>query len=143
MEKHLRLKENSPEGGTYIVARSVSKGQKKWAFIDLEYLEMIAPGNKGFFAEMMKIFRTESVLSVNKMKEQIMNDDYNALAKTAHAMKPTGTYIGVNSMTTLVSNLERVAPAGNAGEIERIMQELQRMVTNVNLEIDEYLGGAA
>lgn len=143
MEKHLQLRQNGPEGGIYIVARSVPKTQKKWSFINFDYLEAVAPGNKSFFAEMMKSFKTESVLLVDKMTEQIMNADYCALARTAHTMKPVGTYIGVKAMTTLVCHLEKSASTRNVSEIERIMVELQRMVTNVNLEIGEYLDGAA
>ncbi|MBA4056619.1 MAG: hypothetical protein C0490_18035, partial [Marivirga sp.] len=58
-----------------------------------------------------------------------------------HAIKPTGQYIGVNYLTTQ-GDLEKVALVGDANKINSLMVELQRIVTKVNLEIDDYLSRA-
>lgn len=142
MEKHLRLKENGPDGGSYIISRSKVKRLKKQPLIDLNYLETVSPGNYDFFLEMMKIFKSDSVSSINIMREQILNNDYSAVAKTAHAIKPTGKYIGVSSFTTLAGNLEKVALAGDASETSLLLMELQRIVNRINLEIDDFINRA-
>ena len=111
----------------------------KWNFINLDHLQEIAEGNDGFFIEMMEVFKIESVNCLQRMNDQFQKKDFFALSKTVHAMKPTGTYIGANSLTALMSRLERKISSGDDHEIGTLLNEVELLLKSVNNEIEEYL----
>lgn len=130
-------KEKTANAGDKItLTRSV---KKNWAYLNLEYLETIDPGNTEFFKTMLNLFRDNSNNYIQLMKSQASSNDYDNLAKTAHAMKPTGAYVGLSALAVIMSELEKKAKAHLNTDIFTLLAQVQTLVNNVVLEINEYL----
>jgi HPt (histidine-containing phosphotransfer) domain-containing protein len=111
----------------------------KWRFLNFGYLENIAPGNHTFFAEILQVFQSESDTFLQKISDQLRANDFFSLARTAHAMKPTGAYIGAEELTNLIRSLEVEARKADATNIPSLMTEIRGVIAIVNNEIEEYL----
>jgi HPt (histidine-containing phosphotransfer) domain-containing protein len=142
MEKHINIKNPEKENKSFVVSQGSYASPVKWKYINLEYLEKVAPNNYNFFSKMMEVFRSESIASMEKIKEHYSKNDFLSLQKTAHAMKPTGSYIGVDSLTMLVETLEQTASTENHGRIISLISEIESLVKVVNEEIEEFLKAA-
>jgi HPt (histidine-containing phosphotransfer) domain-containing protein len=107
--------------------------------LDLTFLEQISSGKENFLLESLELFKTESSEFIEKVILQLSQNDFYALAKTAHAMKPTGSYIGVDELTSKITALEKVASKGDHASIRNLVPEIANLVKEINTEIDYYL----
>lgn len=139
MKKYVNLKHDDEKKSFVVAAGSYAK---QWKYINLDYLQKISPNNSQFFSKMMIVFRSESVASLEKIKMHYTNKDFCMVEKTAHAMKPTGSYIGVDTLTSLVGSLENAAASGSHPIIDNLIGEIEDLVVGINLEIDEFLKAA-
>ena len=126
-------KPSVPEGN----ATNSKIAQRK--FINLDYLEKVSPGNHKFFEEMMVTFQSESTAFIDKIGRHLNEKDFLSICKTAHAMKPMGSYIGVDDLTKLVGRLEKQSRNADTNGTSILFKEISEMIEAVNREITHYL----
>jgi HPt (histidine-containing phosphotransfer) domain-containing protein len=141
MEQHINLRSEN-RVMPFSMHNSFRSPATQWKFINLNYLDAASPGNHLFLKEMLKIFKTQSISFLESVIILMDKRDFAGLAKTAHAMKPTGSYIGVDSLTRLVTLLEKVARLQDDLEVRTLLAKIVPLVTSVNEEIDHYLYAA-
>jgi HPt (histidine-containing phosphotransfer) domain-containing protein len=107
--------------------------------LDLTFLEQISSGKENFLLESLELFKTESSEFIEKITLQLSQNDLYSMAKTAHAMKPTGSYIGVDKLTSKITVLEKVASKGDHIAVRNLVPEIANLVKEINAEIDYYL----
>lgn len=130
---------NKSNNQLYKMRVSDRKPVAKPKFINLDYLKEISSDNESFIAALLTTFRDESKRIVVKLRNQLSADEFTNMEKTAHAMKPTGVYIGANSLTVLVGQLEVAAHNSNRNQANTLIAQIQNMVEIILKEIDEYL----
>jgi HPt (histidine-containing phosphotransfer) domain-containing protein len=139
MDRPLNLRSNTLSREPIGISRASEIIPGKWRFLDFSYLEKIAPGNQKFFSEILRVFQSESAIFLTKVAEQSKANDLFSLARTAHAMKPTGAYIGAEELSVLIRSLEIEAKNSDATRIPTLMTEIRDVIALINTEIDEYL----
>lgn len=139
MDRPLNLRSNTVLKDPIGISRASEIIPGKWRFLDFSYLEKIAPGNQMFFIEILGVFQSESAIFLNKVSEQLQSNDLFSLARTAHAMKPTGAYIGADELSVLIRTLEIEARKSDATRIPTLIIEIRSVIGMINNEIDEYL----
>lgn len=107
-------------------------------YLDLDYLMQIAGGDTEFFTELLMTFKNESYIFLKRMNKEFLMNDLIGLSRTAHSMKPSGSYIGVKNLSSLTGHLQDVAAAGNAEQSELLIRQIEKIVLKVIAEIDEY-----
>ncbi len=95
-----------------VTEKQLATGKTNRSYIDFNYLETISPGNIEFQEEMINLFTSQSDVYMTDIKNAFIDGNYSALKLSAHAFKPMGSYIGIHSLTELVSRLEKLAAAG-------------------------------
>ncbi len=112
--------------------------KRRAKFINTDYLMEISSGNADFIAVFLKAFRDESKRSLRSLQNQLSTGDFLFMERTAHAMKPTGAYIGANSLSILAAQLEQAAHNLNKPEAKTLISQIQKMVESILTEIEEY-----
>jgi HPt (histidine-containing phosphotransfer) domain-containing protein len=107
--------------------------------INVAYLREISGDNRDFIQSILSMFKEESEDFIGKMRNHFRQKDFYSLKKAAHAMKPTGSYIGVDALTLLITSLEKAAPSGDMVEVGGLISEIERLVRKLHVEIDRCL----
>jgi HPt (histidine-containing phosphotransfer) domain-containing protein len=134
---------NKSVTGTFAVNRSRKMQEENYKFINQDYLNDISAGNPAFVEVLLMTFQDEAKRFISQLTGQLARDEYNQIQKAAHAMKPTGAYIGVNALTILVGNLEKAAQNENRDQSNSIIGQIKNMVGFILKEIEEYLSHSA
>lgn len=111
----------------------------KKSIINVDYLNELSGGNSSFINAMFHAFRDESRIFLRQMDQVIVNQDFLSVKRIAHRMKPAGAYIGADSLTLMVSNLELAADQTNSSEAATLFQSIKGLLKNIFTEIDSYL----
>jgi HPt (histidine-containing phosphotransfer) domain-containing protein len=107
-------------------------------FINSDYLLEISDGNPDFIQVFLATFKEETKRSLVNLQNQLENNDFIFMEKTAHAMKPTGVYVGSYPLTLLVGLVEKAAHAMDHCEVTRLIPQVQSLAENILKEIDEH-----
>lgn len=117
-------------------AKETKEDKKTTNYIDLQFLETISPGNHSFQMEILNLFHEQSKQYLDEIKKAFEEGNFQRLKEKAHAFKPMGSYVGINSLTALVSELEHeAADPGKHDKIEGIILQVEVMVRNARNEI--------
>ena len=108
-------------------------------YLNLPYLTEISQGNESFIPDVLTMFMEESTEFLQVALNHVNQKDFFSLRKAAHAMKPTGSYIGVESFTVLIAALEKAAPTGDIGEVNFLIHEITSLLHRLHGEIGHYL----
>ena len=118
-------------------ASTVKFLQANCKHIDLKALEQTTnTADLEFFVELMTAFRSESKRFMEAMRGQFSRSDFYAVGKTAHSLKPAGSYLGVHALTVIVTKIERLALSANNREVNDLITEAEILVDAINAEID-------
>jgi PAS domain S-box-containing protein len=108
------------------------------SFIDFNYLETISPGSKEFKEEMVAMFESQSQLYMAEIKKAFVDGNYTSLKANAHAFKPLGSYLGIQSLTSLVAHLEKLPHTiEGIDEIARTIAQIEIILDIVQVEINQ------
>ncbi|MBS1509003.1 MAG: response regulator [Bacteroidetes bacterium] len=111
------------------------------SYLDLAFLESISPDNIAFQLEMIELFQKQSAQYMSKIRLAFEENDLIGLKKNAHAFKPLGSYVGINSLTKIVGQLEN--DAMNSGtksvHLENLIQKIQEMLEKVKPEVEAFI----
>ena len=86
---------------------------------NLDYLTELSKGNKQFVLDMIEIFLAENPEEVKNLDDAIKQRDYPSIRATAHKMKSTIPFVGVDKIIgTEVSEIEKLGAEN--GDIQKI-----------------------
>jgi HPt (histidine-containing phosphotransfer) domain-containing protein len=111
----------------------------KPGMLDLGYLKEIAPGDDPFIETVLKSFQEDAKQFISKLESELGNEELIVLQKSAHAMKPAGVYLGVHSLTFLVTRLEIAARNLDRREVSTLIPKVLNLTQSMLNEVDEYL----
>jgi PAS domain S-box-containing protein len=121
--------------GDYANAQHPSKENR--GYLQMDYLESISPGNTAFQVEMILIFEKQSKEFMQHAKVAFIKEDFEQLKKLAHAFKPQGAYVGINSLTAIVSKVEEAASLHEGAEtIASLLAQIQIILDHAYMEIE-------
>jgi len=104
----------------------------RFIHLNTSFLETIAPDSPEFIAEMLQLFETNTPVYLRTMREALLRRDFALLKRTAHTMKPTGAYIGINSMKPIVAEIELLAEQEKeTGAIEHLLTKLDVLCNEI------------
>lgn len=113
-----------------------STTEEAWGYIQMDYLESISPGNTQFQLEIIELFEKQSIEFMKQAMLAFVNGNFQVLQKLAHAFKPQGSYVGVNSLSTIVAKLEESAlQENNAETIAALLAQIQIILDHTHAEI--------
>lgn len=117
-----------------VFSQATSRQEK---LIDFDYLESISPGNDEFKREMIDLFDKQSQHYLTEIKKCFIDGQFRTLGRQAHAFKPLGSYIGVQSLTQLLQQLEiKTSEVGDVDEMAGLIAQIEIMITEIKQEID-------
>lgn len=107
---------------------------------DMAYLKDISDGNVEFMDEMVNLFIDQSGGHIESLQDGITNQDYKTIAAAAHKMKPVLGYVGISPDNSKIREIEAAAKQeNNMEEIQRMLNDLQTIVTQANEELKTFL----
>lgn len=74
--------------------------------IDLSYLKEVASGNIEFMVEMIDIFLDQTPGYLSNLNEAIENKNWQKIAESAHKIKPTLGFMGIESAKETMAEIE-------------------------------------
>ncbi|MDN5205578.1 PAS domain S-box protein [Fulvivirgaceae bacterium BMA10] len=82
------------------------KTQPNYEAIDLSYLSEISNDDIEFMKEMINVFLGSSPQLIANMKAWVKTKDWENIARTAHKLKPSIIFMGINSLKNVVETVE-------------------------------------
>jgi HPt (histidine-containing phosphotransfer) domain-containing protein len=77
--------------------------------IDLTYLKEVASENVEFMVDMIDLFIAQTPGYASDLKNAIEEKNWERIAQTAHKLKPTFTFMGIEAGRELMSTIEQRA----------------------------------
>jgi len=77
----------------------------KGKVVDLAYLASVSGGDKAFMREMIEVFLTAVPETIDSFKENV-GKDWSAVSSTAHKIKPSITFMGIETLKEVVREIE-------------------------------------
>lgn len=74
--------------------------------VDLSYLRDMSDGNEEFIKEMIKIFRADSPVLIEKMRDSFEKQDWDALSKVAHKFRSPAVMMGMKDVAKIAERVE-------------------------------------
>ncbi len=105
----------------------------------LTQIEALAGSDTTFVNEIVETFKTATPNYLNQIKVAILSNDFKAIHRAAHQLKPTMDIFAIVGAKELVREIEKDAmqPNPNASKIEQDFNQLHEIITMVieDLEI--------
>lgn len=100
---------------------------------DLSQLKAMSRDNDDFVRKMVSLFITLSKENIEVFEKAIINDDVEAIRKTAHKFKPSIDQMGIVSLKDVIRSLEKFEPSEMPEKsyipmVEKIVQVLNDIV---------------
>lgn len=87
--------------------------------------------------EMIALFETQSKEFVHQARAAFLREDFLTLQRLAHAFKPQGSYVGINSLSAIIAKIEEAAAAHGDGEtIAALLAQVQIIIDHAQAEIE-------
>nr|MBC7614289.1 Hpt domain-containing protein [Pseudopedobacter sp.] len=80
--------------------------------IDLAYLKEVSSDNNEFIIEMIDIFQAQTPGYVDQLEAALKIEDWIRVSEMAHKIKPTLTFMGVESARVVMASIESRARDG-------------------------------
>lgn len=108
--------------------------------IDLSYLEEIALGSSEFKIEMIESFMKNTPEAISKMKKCISESDWKNLGSTAHKLKTSFSFVGMENMVQLSKTLQDLGLSEErTNEIPQMVEELAATYLQAEEELKQEL----
>ena len=126
----------------YVSTKSEKYPQKdgQEPVMNLEYLKEACYNDKSFMVEMMEVFIKTIPNSLIEIKSAIAQKDWDRVNRAAHKIKPSMSFMGIQSALTIIQSIEH--NARNETDTEAIgekFMEFQEICTTVCSEFKEIL----
>lgn len=83
-----------------------------YKYINTDYLEMVAGGDKELLMELISMFRDQVAEFISEMKLLFNDKNYYALGNLAHKAKSSVAIMGMDSLANMLKNFELQAKDG-------------------------------
>ena len=93
--------------------------------IDLTYLRDVASDNTEFMIEMIDIFLAQTPGYVEQLTTAVDQKDWSKMAELSHKIKPTMSFMGVESAKNTLGDIE--TKSRNKEDYEGIVAEFDKM----------------
>lgn len=99
---------------------------------DLTSLKKIAGGNQDFISKMITLFSEITPKHVEEMKICLIENDFEAIGKIAHGMKPSIDQMGIKSLYQTIRDLEKNGKENtNTNQIPNLITEVENVINTV------------
>jgi HPt (histidine-containing phosphotransfer) domain-containing protein len=106
--------------------------------IDLTYLKEVSSDNNEFIIEMIDIFQAQTPGYFDQLEAALGNKDWNRVAEMAHKIKPTLTFMGVESARVVMASIETRARDGVDLEgIKTDFEDLKEVFQIIYLKLED------
>ncbi|MDX1629645.1 MAG: Hpt domain-containing protein, partial [Fulvivirga sp.] len=93
---------------------------------DLSYLSDVCNGDKAFMKEMIVTFISNTPGAVNEMQKWSYQADWQKVAKIAHRIKPSISFMGLKDLKPIIKNLEEFGKENkNTDQIPALINQLE------------------
>lgn len=107
---------------------------------NLEYLTNVCDGDKVFMRDMIETFITNTPSTINEMQKWINKADWKKIANLAHKLKPSITFMGIESLKSVIKKIEDYGHENhNTDEIPRLVATLSEKCQLAFRELHEVL----
>ncbi len=107
---------------------------------DLTYLKSICDGEREFMREMIETFVDTTPATLDSMRKWVEEKQWSDIGKSAHRIKPSITFMGINSFKESIKELERYGKDEiNTNEIPGLVSELTETCQQAFKELKEVL----
>jgi HPt (histidine-containing phosphotransfer) domain-containing protein len=115
-----------------------------YKYINMEYLDSVSGGDKSIIAELVEMFREQSIEIYGEMKSLLSAKEYYSLGLLAHKAKSSVAIMGMEELAIMLKTFELQAkeekePHMYEGYVEKFredtteaVKELERIVNNSN-----------
>ncbi len=93
--------------------------------IDLTYLREVTDNSSDFMIEMIDIFQAQTPGYIEQLNSAILEKNWIRIAEMSHKIKPTLTFVGVESAREVMASIEN--RARNEEDFEGIFSDFEDM----------------
>lgn len=106
---------------------------------DLKELELLASDNKEFIKEMIDVFIEETPDELSRIRNGILNNDYEIIYQTSHKLKSSYDVVGYKNITYL-KEIEKMSQNKDSTEdinhvFEKLVSETTEIIKGLNEEL--------
>jgi HPt (histidine-containing phosphotransfer) domain-containing protein len=114
--------------------------EHKRTVVDLDYLLCLSKGDADFVKKMISIFIEENPSEIEKFERSILKRDFSAIHASAHKLKSSIPFIGINKIIEReVAEIERLAATHSGiNEIERLFPKIDDICRKARAELASY-----
>lgn len=106
--------------------------------IDLTYLIEVSDNNSEFMIEMIDIFQAQTPGYVNQLEAALSIEDWKRVSEMAHKIKPTLTFMGVESAMLVMTSIESRARDGVDFEgIKADFEDIKEVLQIIYLKLED------
>ncbi len=106
--------------------------------IDLTYLKEVSDNNSEFMIEMIDIFQAQTPGYVNQLEAALSIEDWKRVSEMAHKIKPTLTFMGVESAMLVMTSIESRARDGVDFEgIKADFEDIKEVLQIIYLKLED------
>lgn len=104
---------------------------------DLTYLENVSGGDEGFIREMVNTFLENTPHALAEIKEESEAGRWQEVARVAHRIKPSVTFMGIHSLKPVIKRLELFGEEEDpAKTIPELIGEVEQICTLAYRELE-------
>ena len=119
----------------------VDKVEKKYKYIDLDYLFHRTKSNKDLLIEMINLYLEQTPVLLAAMNAGVKNEDWDALQAAVHKMIPSFSIMGISSDFELLAKKvnEYATTMKNISEIDHMIKTIETVCLNSCIELEQEL----
>ena len=122
----------------FVAKQCLPSTEKKDPLFSLVKLEEIAKGNQQFIDKMLRLFIDQVPDSVTEIKRAYKEQDYQAVRKVAHRIKPTIDIMEIISLKKEIRDIEKDAERDQSSiKLQSLIRHLDEVIGKVTDELKE------
>ena len=102
---------------------------------DMTFLTGFTGGNKEKMTKYINMFLSDAVPQLEKMKVDLIAQNYDGVRTIAHSIKPQITYMGIKNAEELVKKIERSAE--DKSDLDKLPNMVNEFITICTTAIEE------
>ncbi len=116
------------------------KSSNEFQHIDLSYLRNVCSNDKGFIEEMIKTFLSATPESLEIIKNASSQSNWLKVGNEAHKIKPSITFMGIETMKPLVKQIEvNAKESKNTQDLPGMIQHFEEEFLSAKEELEHIL----
>jgi len=111
-----------------------------YKFINTDYLNSVSAGDRDISAEIISMFREQSVDIHNEMVINLSKKNYPYLGQLAHKAKSSVAIMGMNELAAMLKSFELKTKEGSESELyESYIDRFKSDTDAAVIELEDYL----